>query len=797
MIEGVAEEMRNAKRRAGLAALAAVVALAAIGCAGDRAFRQGQNDEILDQWDQAVLHYTKARTEDPKNLRYKMALDNARRKAAEDHFKKGKIYLDAGQPDLAIVEFQQTVLLDPENDYAALDLSRARDEAAKLEARKKQPSRIETLEEKTRHARAEGPILRPSSSRPISLNFPQPRPVKQIFQALGQAAGINVIFDPALKDEPTTIVISNVTFENALETLLRQENDFYKIVDDHTILIAADTPANRKTYEDLVIRTFYLSNGDVTETANAIRALLGTVHISINKQENAITIRDTADKVSIAQRVIDQNDKEKAEVVIDVELLQMNLNKMLDLGLILPNSINAYYLNPTSAPSDSGSTSTPTTASSITWDQIKHLAIGQYGFTVPNFALNFIKTNSDAELLAKPQLRITEGEKAQLTIGDQVPIPTTTFNTQNALGNTGAIVPITSFQYKDVGIKIEMEPRVHHNKEITLKLTVEVSNLGTPVTFQGQTQPTISTRTISSTIRLKDGETNFLAGLIRRDKSRSSDGPAILSDIPLLGGLFKHHTRSAQSTDLVMTLTPHIIRLPDITEQDLLPVYVGTESNISYQGAPRVQSFNSGRSPFNPQRRPVTPPGAAQRPIAPSPSANPGQNLSPSSGPTNPFAPPPKATAIPTPAPPPPSGNRPFATDPAAATVTDAPAVSFTFDPLALALAPGEEQSVLISSSGGDGALPATLALHFDAGVVSVVSAEPLMGEASPQVEPGIVRLGWSGGLPSGSSRPVARLTLRGVAAGVTDLAFEQTPLTTGSGAPLDALYADALVQVR
>jgi general secretion pathway protein D len=792
--------MTKTKRRAVLAAMTAVVALGMFGCAGERAFRQGQNDEVLDQWDQAVLHYTKARADDPRNLRYKMALDNARRKAAEDHFRKGKVYLDAGQPDLAIVEFQQTVLLDPENDYAALDLSRARDEAAKLEASKNQPSRIETLEEKTRHARAAGPILRPSSSRPISLNFPQPRPVKQIFQALGQAAGINVIFDPALKDEPTTIVISNVTFENALETLLRQENDFYKIIDDHTILIAADTPANRKTYEDLVIRTFYLSNGDVTETANAIRALLGTVHISINKQENAITIRDTADKVSIAQRVIEQNDKEKAEVVIDVELLQMNLNKMLDLGLILPNSINAYYLNPTSAPTDSGSTTTttPTTASSITWDQIKHLAISQFGFTVPNFALNFIKSNSDAELLAKPQLRITEGEKAQLTIGDQVPIPTTTFNTQNALGNTGAIVPITSFQYKDVGIKIEMEPRVHHNKEITLKLTVEVSNLGTPVTFQGQTQPTISTRTISSTIRLKDGETNFLAGLIRRDKSRSSDGPAILSDIPLLGGLFKHHTRSAQSTDLVMTLTPHIIRLPDITEQDLLPVYVGTENNISYQGAPRVQSFNSGRSPFNAQRPRVTPPGAAQRPVAPNPSANPGQSLAPSSGPTNPFAPPPKATAVPTPEPPPPSsGNRPFATDPAAAAVADAPSVAFTFDPLAIALAPGEEKTVLISSTGGDGALPATLTLHFDSAVVSVVAAEPLMGEPSPQVSPGTVRIGWSGGLPAGSSRPVARLTLRGIAAGATDLAFEQTPVTTDSGSAFDVSYADALVQVK
>ena len=174
---------------------------------------------------------------------------------------------------------------------------------------------------------------------------------------------------------------------------------------------------------------------------------------------------------------------------------------------------------------------------SVTLDQLKKLALDQYGFTVPNFAVNLIKGAGNAQVLAKPELRISEGEKAQLTIGDRIPIPTTTFNTQTALGGTGAIVPITSFQYQDVGIKIEMEPRVHHNKEITLKLTVEVSNLGTPVTFGGQTQPTISTRTISSTIRLKDGETNFLAGLIRTDKTNNSQDVPFLSDIPIVGRL--------------------------------------------------------------------------------------------------------------------------------------------------------------------------------------------------------------------------------------------------------------------
>ncbi|HET7452555.1 MAG TPA: type II and III secretion system protein, partial [Thermoanaerobaculia bacterium] len=660
------------------AALGGLVLLG-VACAGEKAFRQGQDAESLGRWDDAVSNYAKAREENPKEMRYKMAFEHARRKASEDHFAKGKMYLASNEPDLAVIELEQATVLDPENDYAGLELHRAQEEVARLEALKNQPSKMQRMEAEAKNARASMPILQPSSKRPISLNFPQPRPIKQIYQALGQAAGINVIFDPALKDDQATIVIANVPFQNALETLIRQENHFYKVVDAHTILIAADTPANRKTYEDLVIRTFYLSNGDVTETANAIRALLGTVHVSINKAENAITIRDTADKVSIAQNIIDQNDKEKAEVVVDVELLQMNLSKEIHLGVTYPTSISALLLAPSTAPtgnqgsSTTGGTTTapPTSANVITLDQLKKLSLDQYGFTVPNFTVNLLKTATDAQVLAKPEMRISEGEKAQLVIGDRVPIPTTTFNTQTAVGGTGAVVPITSFQYQDVGIKIEMEPRVHHNKEVTLKLTVEVSNLnGFVAGSQGTSQPIISTRTIASTIRLKDGETNFLAGLIRRDKQNTSQGWPFLSDLPLLGRLFTDKDQQQQTTDLVMTITPHIIRVPDINQEDLVPIYVGTENNVSYQGAPRVESMNDNRSPFETEQERRR---QQQRPTPNQPKKPAGINLAPSGGPSNLFAPPRGAT------PPPPGAENNLApgTDPTAvASAGDASASS-------------------------------------------------------------------------------------------------------------------------
>ena len=452
-------------------------------------------------------------------------------------------------------------------------------------------------------------MLEPASDRPINLNFPQPKPIKQIYQSLALAAGINVIFDPQLKDDNVAIVLTNISFQTALETLMRQENHFYKVIDEKTMLIAADTPQNRKTYEDLVIRTFFLSNGDVTEVSNALRSLLQTTRISINKAENSITLRDTADKVAIAEKIIEQNDKQLAEVVIDVELLQINTTKAHGhRAASLP--VQRRRRRPGSrrhdGPRSDDRRDHRDEHGPFTWDQLRSLSIRSFGFNIPSVTYNFIKNNTDSELLAKPQLRISEGQKAQLVIGDKIPIPTTTFNTANVVG--GSIVPVTSFQYQDVGIKIEVEPRVHHNKEVTLKLVARgLAARRSRSTFGGQSQPTIGTRTISSNIRLKDGETNFLAGLFRTDKTQpNDDGPVPRRHPDPRPALLGQEPTSTQTTDLVLTLTPHIIRIPDVTEEDLIPVYVGTDANISFQGTPRIES-PAGAGPFDFRREPPAP----------------------------------------------------------------------------------------------------------------------------------------------------------------------------------------------
>ena len=565
------------------------------GCTTHQAYRQGEVASQLGNYDEAVLHYMKAATEDPSNLSYKAALIRAKIKASQFHFQKGQEFEKAGVTERALVEYQQAVQLDASNQYAKAQLEHVHKLYLAQRANKGGYETIEQMKQKNRGARPQPPVLNPRSDRPISLEFPQPVSLFSIYRALGQAFGINILFDPNLRDQEIAVDLKDVTAQAALETLMRTAGHFYKVMDEHSIIIAQDNPQNRRTYEDLVIQTFFLSNADVKETLTILRSLIDARKIAVNDQLNAIILRDTVDKVKVAERIIESNDKAKAEVVIDVELLQINSGRLRELGTALSSYSVSQSLNFGQAATGTGGSATP---SAVRLSDLQFINQSNWLLTIPSFVYNFIKTNTDAQLLAKPQLRISEGEKASLVIGDRIPIPLTTFNTQNAGGN-GGIVPITSFQYQDVGIRIDMEPRVHHNQEVTLKIKVEVSNLnGNVAGSGGQSQPIIGTRTIDSTIRLQDGETNFLAGLIRSDLTDSDQGIPGLSDIPIIGRLFSNKHTENQRTDVILTLTPHIIRNAEITEEDLQPIWVGTEANISFRGgSPRVESDVEG--PFD------------------------------------------------------------------------------------------------------------------------------------------------------------------------------------------------------
>ncbi len=564
---------------------------AVAGCSSFRSSRQAEVAAREGKWDEAVLQYIKALESDPDNIGYQAALLRAKIKASQDHFEKGKHFQAAGVIERALIEYEQAVQLDPTNQYAKAELDHARI-AYESAQKNQQPETIDEMKRKTRNARPQPPELNPRSNMPISLEFPQPVSIFDIYRALGKAYGINILFDPNLKDQEIAVDLKDVDAQAALEFLMRAAGHFYKVMDPQTIIIAADNPQNRRIYEDLVIQTFFLSNAEVKDMTTILRSLIDARKIATNEQLNAIILRDTADKVKVAQRIIETNDKSKAEVVVDVELLQINTGKLQNLGISLqPYQVTQSLDLGSTSTTGTGTTGTTTTANPVHLSDLRFLNQSNWALTIPSFIYNFMKSSTEAQLLAKPQLRITEGEKANLVIGDRVPIPLTTFNTSNTIG--GNIVPITSFQYQDVGIKIEMEPRVHHNQEVTIKLKVEVSQLNGNA--PGTTQPIIGTRTIDSTIRLKDGETNFLAGLIRSDSTTTDDGFPGLSEIPILGRLFSNKNTSHQRTDVILTITPHIIRQAEITEEDLLPIWAGTEANVTFRGgSPRVESDVEG-----------------------------------------------------------------------------------------------------------------------------------------------------------------------------------------------------------
>jgi general secretion pathway protein D len=573
-------QIRTARSLALLLALPLLTGV--LGCSNYRNFRQAEIAAQKGQWDEAVLHYLKAVEEDPGDIKLKAALMRAKISASQAHFDKAQDFEKAGALDRALIEYQQAVQLDSTNQYAKAQLDNVRRSLA-AQRQGRDAGTIQEMKERARLA-SQPPVLNPRSKEPISLDFPEPVSMFSIYRTVGKAFGINILFDPNLKDQEIAISLQEVTAQAALEMLMRAGGHFYKVQDDHTIIIAADTPQNRRIYEDLVIQTFFLSNAEVKDMTTTLRSLIDARKIATNEQLNAIILRDTADKVKVAERIIEANDKSKAEVVIDVELLQINTGRLRDLGA----SLQGYTVTQSLEGAENG-------FSSMRVSDLEFLNQSNWILTIPNIIYDFVKQNSEAQLLAKPQLRITDGEKANLIIGDKVPIPLTTFNTQNA-GAAGGIVPITSFQYQDVGIRIDIEPRVHHNREITLKIKVEVSNISRFVEASGgQSQPVIGTRTIESTIRLQDGETNFLAGLIRSDDTQTESGIPGLSEIPVIGRLFSKRHSDNQRTDVILTLTPHVIRNAEITEEDLKPIWVGTENNITFRGgSPRVESEVEG-----------------------------------------------------------------------------------------------------------------------------------------------------------------------------------------------------------
>ena len=776
----------------------------AAGCASFNAFEKGRNAERMKNWDEAVVQYTKALEIDPDNIRYQMNLQRSKLEASRIHFEKGKTLQAAAissrgeeqmrLAQLAATELEITVKLDPTNQFAAVqfakvvsmiqDAQRAVSENISIDELKKRA-------EKNNITKSQPPQLEPTSNQPISLSFPRETPVKDIYRALGNAFGINVLFDTAVKDDRVSIELKDVTAQQALERVMQAANHFYKVLDEHTIIIVPDNPQARRDYEDLVIRTFYLSNGDAEQVTNVVRTMIEARNVFPLKALNAITIRDTADKVRIAEKIIQANDKAKAEVVVDVELLQLDLDKTRDLGFVINgySSTSPGVLQPLAPATGTAGGNVPLTQGTLA--DLRRLNSGLISFSIPNATYSALKSLGNTQLLANPEMRISEGEKATLHIGSRIPVPVSTF-TSVSTTTSGTFAPVTSYQYQDVGIKVSMEPRVHHNREVTLKLTVDVSNLGAPVIVAGQApQPTFATRTIESTIRLKDGETNFLAGLIQQTDENSDSKTPFLGDLPLIGRLFTNNHKHSLRTDLVMTMTPHIIRIPDITDDDLAPMWVGTQSNLSFRGlSPRIES-QSAIDPFAGRPQAIGRDAATGLQAAPDNVMRPAP---PAQGtpPSNPFSRP----------------NPPVVKPQSENNLENSIAPRISPQPARLTFKPGEEKLWNVVGMDLDGLTATKLSMRYDPQALDVSDVSfgtaMIVDPKTPPVvtinrELGLVTIASSDGKPLGFSGggAIAILRVRGGITGESFLVMENPILKNGRGESVASEVAGGRAKVE
>ncbi|MDX2435540.1 MAG: hypothetical protein QNL88_00690 [Acidobacteriota bacterium] len=783
--------------------LTTAMMLGLMGCSSAKQ-TAGEGDQAFNSqnWDAAVYHYLQALAEDPNNVEYKMQLAFARQKASQKHFRNGVAMRKLGRVLASRNELQMAVQLDPSNQYAEQLLQEVSEEMEILSA----PDglrQLEDMKKRAREAKVKPPILNPKSRDSITLNFPKPKPVKEIYEAIGKAYGFNVLFDPKLKDDRLAIELNELTAEQSLEMVMQGAGHFYKVLDEHSIIIAEDSPQNRREYEDLVIKTFFLSNADVKDIDKLLRSLIEARRLSTNEQLNAITLRDTADKVAIAEKLIRVNDKAKAEVLIDVEILIMSSTKNSDIG----TALSTYNFN---LGLDTAAINPDAPGGTLGLDDFSSISRGNWFINVPSILINLAKSAGEAQVLAQPQLRVTEGEKASLLIGDQVPIPVTSFNTSNTIG--GSVVPITSFQYKDIGIQIEVEPRVHHNREITLDLKGEISNLGDTVPVgPGQDAVTIGTRTITSVIRLKSGESTLLAGLIRRDKTKGMTKTPILGDIPIIGRLFRMESTTDKDTDLVLTLTPQIIRFPDINEEDLAPIWVGTESRISYFGAsPRVQSGRADRGPFDddqsnkrtaePKNERQTPYGtpASRRPTAPRrvtppPTESEGVDLVPSGG---------QKSASETDLTDDVGWNDVPEFEPGTSGLESSmPPLIVGLEPSVVSLEPGAEVVLQLVVQGGSGSYRLPLALSFDPRRIWVVDILPAPGvnflRSDVHAADGWIDLDVIVADGKESGQAVAALTLQALDGGPAPLVFTSAGAVTAEGAAIPVAAQDGALFIK
>jgi general secretion pathway protein D len=670
-----------------------------LAIAADKAkllYNKGKDAEARQNYELAYDCYKQAYDLKPGDLTYRSAFERLRFLAGASHVHRGQLLREAGQLDTALAEFQKAIDIDPSSAIAQQEIQHTKQmiEAAKSAAPKAAAPPASGVQKRLEEAG--GPVeLATISNTPINLKITEDS--KVIYETVGKLAGINVLFDPDYTSRRVKIELNNVSLEEALEIIALESKTFWRPVTPNTIFVAADNPAKRKDLEQSVIKTFYLANlsqpTELQDVVNAMRQILEISRIQPLPSQGAIVVRGTPDQIALAQKLIGDLDKAKPEVIVDVAVLQINRDKSRTLGINPPTSATVALQNNlttstnTTTTLNTGAGNTGTLNSStgtpnqLNLNQLANLNATDFTITIPAATATALFSDTSTKLLQKPQIRAVDGQKASLKICDRVPVATGSF--QPGIGGVG-INPLvnTQFQYLDVGVNIDITPKVHSNGEVTLKVVMDISSVTGTSNIGGISQPVIGQRKIEHEVRLKEGEVNMLGGMLEDSQTKALTGIPGLGQIPILKYLFAQSTTDHSETETVFVLIPHIVRAHEYNDMNQQALDVGTANAIALR---RVSH----------QMAPATPGQAPATPVPAIPGQAPAAPAQPQGAPTQ--VAPPTATAP---------------TGPAA----------FSFDPASITQAKGSTFAVNVLLSGAQNAFSVPLQISYDPKMLQVVN---------------------------------------------------------------------------
>ncbi|CAN4276342.1 HofQ Type II secretory pathway, component HofQ [Methylophilaceae bacterium] len=520
------------------------LAVTQLNTQAEQATAKGQYQEAIGIYDR-ILSFL---PEDPNAAKAKQLIEQ--KKAQEQKLAQASELVQNKQTAPAIEMIREILMEDPQQV-----------EAVQLQKQ---------IDQQLNPIKVAPPVLKPPFDKPVTLELRDAN-IKVVFEALSRATGINFILDKDIKpDTKATIFIKKARIDEAIDLVLSSNGLQKKALSENTALVFPSSLQKFKDYKELVIRSFYLTNTSAKQVSALLKTMLKTKDIFVDDRLNMLVMRDTPEVINIAEKLIAANDLEDPEVMLDIEVLEVSRSRLQELGIVYPNQLAVV------------------TPSALTLESLKGIDSGNIGVS-PNPALNFKKTTGDVNLLSNPRIRVKNNEKAKILVGDKVPIITTT--------STANVGVSENVQYVDVGLKLDVEPRVTLDNFVNIKVALEVSSLGEKTTTtNGASVYTIGTRNASTMLRLKNGETQILAGLILDDERKNASKLPGLGDLPLIGRLFSNQEDRKSKTEIVLAITPRIIGNITRPQAEIIEYWSGTETLISDKPQVTVPTSNGGLS---------------------------------------------------------------------------------------------------------------------------------------------------------------------------------------------------------